>query len=359
MRPVSLTFNLEHLLWNYHLLHKQAGESSIMAVVKANAYGHGMIQVSQTLFRAGCRQFAVTDAAEGTILRQHLPHDADIILLSGIFDADDAQSCVVNHLTPVVSHIQHIQYLASSDFHGQAWLKVDTGMNRIGADDVAYLLDTMQHHHIQLAGIMSHLACADTPEHPLNQQQIQAFKSIQEQHHAPAYSLMNSAGLVALMSDIDTDVVRPGIGLYGIEPIPSQPLGLKPVMQLSGSILQTRLVKTGESVSYGATWVASRDTWIGIVSLGYADGLPRILSNQGQLHHASGALPIIGRICMDYCMVSIDPLHVNQGDTVHVFGFEANLPTANHVAAQCHTITYELLTSIPARVPRQYIEEES
>ncbi|HIP06600.1 MAG TPA: alanine racemase [Mariprofundaceae bacterium] len=357
MRPASLTIDLNHLVENYHLLQQQAGKAAIMAVVKANAYGHGLLPIAQALYQCGCRSFAVTDATEGIQLRQTTALDASIILFSGIDNIDDAKVCVQHQLSPVCVHSTQLAMLQKADFKGSVWLKVDTGMNRLGAEGLALLISEVEQAKFQLAGIMSHLACADTPEHPLNLQQIKRFKQIQQDTLAPAYSLLNSAGLIAFPSNIPTDIVRPGLALYGIEPITDQPLGLKPIAELGSQIIQIRNIKQGESVSYNGTWVAPYDMRIAIVAMGYADGLPRLLSNQGHAWHPLGALPIVGRVCMDYCMLAVEDANIKQGDKVVFFGSQDNQPRANQVAAQCQTIAYELFTHLSERLHRTYIGE--
>jgi len=357
MRPATLTINLTHLADNYRLLQQRAGSATIMAVIKANAYGHGLLPVAKTLYQIGCRSFAVTDASEGSKLRQSLAFDANIILFSGIFDIADAKPCVKHQLTPVCVQKNQLKLLQEVGFQGSVWLKVDTGMNRLGATHIKTLINDVAQSSFQLAGIMSHLACADTPEHPLNQQQFDRFQHLQKHTHAPAYSLLNSAGLIAFTENTH-DVVRPGLALYGIEPVPEQPLGLQPIAELSSHIMQVRDIKQGESVSYGGTWVAPQDMRIAIVALGYADGLPRLLSNQGQVWVNGQTLPIVGRVCMDYCMLAVGEAQVNEGDKVVFFGGDKNQPQANHVATQCQTIAYEIFTHLSERLHCVYTGEQ-
>ncbi len=330
-----------------------------MVVVKANAYGHGLTHIAKALFVEGCRLFAVTDANEGLSLRKHLPQNADIILLSGIFDALDAQCCVTHRLTPVVTSTSHVKHLQQAGFQGSVWLKVDTGMHRLGAINAFGLHQHIQDANIHLAGVMSHLACADTPKHPLNQQQIHRFQAICKQIPAPAYSLFNSAGLIAFSASHHFNVARPGIALYGIEPIPSQPLELKPVAELSSQVIHIHKVKQGESVSYGASWVAPQDMRIAVVAMGYADGLPRLLSNQGKAWVHGCLLPIVGRVCMDYCMLAVGSSKVQEGDKVVFFGGKENQPLANHIATQCQTIAYEIFTHLDKRLLRTYVGEST
>jgi len=352
-RPAIARINLDHLKHNYHLLETRSGGASIMAVVKANAYGHGLHLVAPALFETGCRSFAVTDAEEGVRLRRCLADDtASIILLSGIFDADDAALCATHHFIPAISEPEHIALLQKSDFHDSVWIKVDTGMSRIGATDPAALVRLAHDAGIGLAGIMSHLACADTPEHPMNQAQFQAFNALHQQiaPSAPA-SLLNSAGLIA-MPEHKFDVVRPGIALYGAEPVVSEPIGLKPVMQLTGKIMQLRNLGRGESVSYGASFIAGKDMRVAVVSLGYADGVPRGLSNLGRVAIRNQVCPIIGRVCMDYTLVDVSECACEEGDMVEFWG-EA-IP-ANDVALLLDTISYTLFTGVGERVLREAV----
>lgn len=359
MRPVFATIHLGHLAHNYQLLQQKAGDSKVIAVVKADAYGHGLKPVAKTLFDEGCRFFAVTDAEEGallrTILNEHAHGTCHILLLSGLCDKNDAIAAQQYHLTPVISAQNQLQYLLEIHFKGDVWLKVDTGMHRIGTTDLHEMIAQIHNSPINLSGIMSHLACADTPQHPSNQAQLAAFKVIQESTHAPAYSLLNSAGLTS-MPEACFDFVRPGIALYGAEPIPDQPLGLKPVMQLKSKIIQVCPIQAGESASYGATWTAPKFTHIAVAALGYADGLPRLLSNQGKAAHHSGVLPIVGRVCMDHCLLEVDNKQVRVGDEVTFFGYN-QAPLANDVASQCQTIAYEIFTGISTRVTRHYIKD--
>ncbi|OIP99102.1 MAG: alanine racemase [Zetaproteobacteria bacterium CG2_30_46_52] len=363
MRPIFATIHLGHLAHNYQVMKSQAGDSQMMAVVKANAYGHGLLPVSETLFAQGCRSFAVTDALEGKILREGLrskdSEHIEIAVLSGIFDPEDADLCQRFLLSPVLSERSQLSLLNAANFSGNVWIKVDTGMHRIGAEDVTSFCQAISETPIKLAGIMSHLACADTPDHDLNQQQIQSFEAIQQITNSPRYSLHNSAGLAAFKAGASSTniTVRPGLALYGAEPMMEKPLGLKPVMQLSANIIQIRPIEAGDCVSYGATWQAETPTHIAVVAAGYADGLPRLLSNQGWVKHHSGRLPIVGRVCMDYCLLAVDASQVKTGESVIFFGFDHGAPLANDVAELAQTIAYELFTSISPRVQRLYLED--
>ncbi|MBL4760769.1 MAG: alanine racemase [Mariprofundaceae bacterium] len=356
MRPAFAHIHLKNLLHNYQLLRRRAEGAQIMAVVKADAYGHGLKYISQTLQQAGCEYFAVTDACEGASLRGYLGEKSSIILLSGLFESSEAEVCQIQNLTPVLTEEKHIQWLSEQGFTGKGWLKVDTGMQRLGAENPEKLIKLCHQHQISLAGIMSHLACADTPEHPLNLIQADAFYQLHQAiaPHLPA-SLLNSAGLIALPQH-KHDMIRPGIALYGAEPVPHEPMGLKPVMQLSGKAMQIRDVERASTLSYGASYTADKDMRIALICVGYGDGLPRALSNKGYAEFQGKHLPIVGRVCMDYCLLDITHSDLKVDDTVTFWG-ESLSP--NSVAEILDTIPYTLMTGINQRVHRIVIQPET
>ena len=360
-RPAIAQINHSHLLHNYALLKVQADSADIMAVVKANAYGHGMESIAATLSHAGCTHFAVTDASEGLALRQHLDmqhasdqgvsslHNIEITLLSGLFSSDDAAFACNAALTPIITEPRHINWLQSAHFHGHVWIKIDSGMNRMGAADPATLLTQCREAEINVCGLMSHLSCADEPEHPMNRLQLETFSQhCEEIDPALPRSLLNSAGMM-IMPEHAMHTVRPGIALYGIEPVKGKTLGLKPVMSLLGSIMQLRDIPAGAAVSYGATFIAPKPMRLATVSLGYADGVPRGLSGIGSVCINGEACPIIGRICMDYTMVDVSHIDCALGDFVEFWGEQH---PANSVASQLDTISYTLFTGVGARVQR-------
>jgi len=356
-RPAIATIHLNHLRDNYRVLKEKSGNAAIMAVVKANAYGHGLDLIAPTLLDEGCQSFAVTDAGEGLQLRQILGSKPDIIILSGVFDAEDAVLCSQSELTPIVTEAWQINTLKKSSFAGGVWLKVDTGMRRLGCEDAVRMFMACKENNIGIVGIMSHLACADEPDHPLNQQQAEDFQQYREALPEPVQaSLLNSAGLVT-MPEYMMDMVRPGIALYGAEPVRNHPLGLQPVMQLTSRIMQIRTVRTGESISYGADYTASKDMRVAVAALGYADGLPRSLSNCGiamptTTQDKDAILPIVGRVCMDYCLLDASHVSLAVGDTVEFWG---ETISAVDVARQAGTIAYELFTGVGERVMRKAV----
>jgi len=353
-RPAIAWINLDHLRHNYRLLQQKAAAASVMAVVKANAYGHGLNLVAPVLFCEGCRQFAVTDAQEGSRLRDILNNKdqtraTEVVLLSGIFDSEDATLAAEKKLTPAINDPIQILLLQTAGFDGAVWIKVDTGMNRLGADNPQAMVEQCRQSNMRVRGIMSHLACADTPEHPMNRQQAELFACRCDLMDSKLpRSLLNSAGMVG-MPDQRLDTVRPGIALYGAEPVADHPIGLKPVMRMTGMVMQIRNIEAGGTVSYTASFTADAPMRIAIVSAGYADGIPRPLSGCGQAVHYGKALPITGRICMDYTLLDVTNTDIDYGDSVEFWGPEL---AANEVAAMIDSISYTLFTGVSERVRR-------
>ncbi|MDQ6976208.1 MAG: alanine racemase [Mariprofundaceae bacterium] len=353
MRGIIAEIDTHALRHNFRLLSQHAGHATMMAVVKADAYGHGLTQIVPTLVAEGCQCFAVTDADEGRVLRlllQSLNADASILMLAGIADQDDAHVSVLYRLSPVVIDRSQLTMLAEHHFNGHVWLKIDTGMARTGVDDPKALQAYAQQCNIQVVGLLSHLACADTPEHPLNAQQVRRFDRWRAKFPLLHASLLNTAGLLTMPGQV-YDAVRPGIGLYGIEPCVGRTFGLQAVMHLFASVVQVRSLKAGDTVGYGGSFVANQAMRIAIVGAGYADGIARGLSNQGVLYTAThSACPIVGHVCMDYCMVALGDADVKKGQTMT---FWSRQHLVSSVADSLHTIAYELLTRVGCRVHRQ------
>jgi len=354
-RPAIAWINLDHLRYNYRLLKQRLGRAETMAIVKANAYGHGLNLVAPALYAEDCRNFGVSDANEGETLRKLLSDNdrcnkAEIVLLSGVFDLEDARLACSEHLIPAITEHAQIDLLLKAGFRDSVWIKVNSGMNRLGAANPKTLLHECLQMGLEVRGIMSHLACGDMPEHPQNQSQARMFTQICEDIVSDIpRSLLNSGGIIA-MPEYALDIVRPGIALYGSEPVSNRPLGLKPVMSLTGQIMQIRDISAGETVSYGASFTAAKAMRIAVISLGYADGVPRELSNCGLVSCNGQELPITGRVCMDYTMVDASNAEIDNGDTVEFWG---NSLLADEVATKLGTISYTLFTGVGERVRRE------
>jgi len=347
-RPVVAYIDQQALCHNYQLLQKKVYPAIVIAVVKANAYGHGLTLVSTVLYELGCRHFAVTDTAEAMLLRKHLGNAVCILVLSGIFDQQEALCCADYQLTPFVTEQKHLLWLKESQFTSGLWIKINSGMHRLGGQDVMQLIRDCHAYQLNIIGICSHLACADIVHHPLNQAQIVCMQQWQHVTQLPV-SLLNSAGILS-MSACSFDFVRPGIALYGANPLlDDRETILKPVMHLCARVMQIRDVLAGAFISYAATYKAKKDMRVALVPLGYADGLPRALSNCGHAYFEGLDLAIVGRVCMDYCLLDVSNITINLGDEVCFWG---DTPLANDVASVAGTISYTLFTGVSPRVPR-------
>jgi len=326
-----------------------AGGRAVYAVVKADAYGHGMA----TIVGAGeaADGFCVADLDEGLQLRALVP-ERPIVVLQGAHDragmaaAAEAALTLVLHTPEQVAGF--IDGLRLSEASLAPWLELDSGMHRLGLDASALAAAKAQLEVKGLAPtVMTHFACADTPGAPLHQRQRVAAAAL----GAPS-SACNSAALLA--GEVTGDhIVRPGIMLYGgaslAEPTP-EALRLAPVMTLTSRILAVRAVPAGDSVGYGASWVAPRESRIATVALGYGDGYPRTLPSGTPVLTAAGIAPLVGRVSMDSLTIDITDLpSVGLGDRVTLWG--KGLPV-DQLAAALGTIGYELLTRLGPRVPR-------
>jgi alanine racemase len=343
-----LLVDLEALAANYRVF--QAACSSpgqtLGGVVKANAYGTGADLVLARLQDLGCSSFFVATLDEALALRHLLVPGDRLYVFEGV-DEHGAAEFAASGLIPVLN--DPAQLAAWRPFADKpAALHFDTGMSRLGfhrdTDPGAFA-------GLNIALVMTHLACADTPEHPLNDAQRKRFERIAAGFPGIPTSIGNSAGWLSAPS-LQGDLGRPGIGLYGGNPFVDRPSPVLPVASLQGRVLQLKSLSSGESAGYGATWVAERDTMLAAVGLGYADGLPRHLSGVGEMALLAGGhrCPIIGRISMDTTMIDVSNApEVRPGDWVEGYGVHIGI---DEVAARAGTLSYELLTAVSARGPR-------
>ena len=342
-----LRVDLGALADNYRFLSSAASPSECAAVVKADGYGLGMTQVSRALHDAGCRRFFVNEVFEGVSLRQTLTQ-AEIYVLSGI-TASTTEVCLRAKLIPVLSSQTQIDIWRSLAGRDQAAaVKIDTGMTRLGLAWDAFTAQTVS--DIKVALLMTHLACADTPEHPLNAIQLARFETARKALPDTPTSIGNTAGTLA-GDRTRGDICRCGIGLYGGNPFADQGNPFRAVAYLEGRVLQTRMVAPDERIGYGATYRASHPMRIATIGIGYANGLPRALSNLGRASQAGDAYPIVGRVSMNLTTIALpDGAPLEVGDWVEFIG-QARL--LDEVAAIAGTIGYEILTGLSA--PRHYL----
>lgn len=355
-----LRVDLAALACNYHVLQQRAAGARVGAVVKANAYGLGVEAVAACLYARGCRDFFVSSTEEGVALRPLVPK-AQIFVLQGVEPGDEGL-CQAFDLTPVLISAGMAQRYLGLGPVTEFALKVNTGMNRLGLEP-AELLELLP--RLPSAGcrlLMSHLACADEPEHALNSRQLRQFELLAEAIRSPLpqleLSLANSAGIF-LGAAYHFDLVRPGAALYGINPGNLAPNLLAPVAQLMLQVIQTRCLAPGECVGYGATFTAERDTSVVMVSGGYADGLMRALSQKGCAWFNGARLPLLGRVSMDSLVFDVgglpEQLRPVEGDRIELFG--ANI-SVDQQASMAGTIGYELFTRLGERCQRDYVAAE-
>jgi alanine racemase len=357
-RPVWAEVSLAAILHNLRIIRKQVGrERKVLAVVKANAYGLGLEAVAAKLDKAGCKTFFVADLAEARRLRARA-REAAIYVLNG-FPPDAGAGFIEIGARPVINSTTELAewdaFVAEHNWQGGAALHVDTGMNRLGipVDEAAALAPRVQTENHGITLLISHLACAETPTHPLNAAQTKLFHEIHLLFRSVPASLANSSGIF-LGDAAHFDVARPGAALYGVNPTPGRPNPMRPVVELSGRVLQVRNVERGEGVGYGATWTAKRPSRLAVAAIGYADGLPRALSGgeQAQTGIASVAgkhCPFAGRVSMDLICIDITDLPagtVRRGDSATFIGAGISL---DDVAASAGTISYEILTHLGPR----------
>jgi alanine racemase len=357
-----LTIDLAAVQANWRLLGQQAVPVECGAVVKADAYGCGIEEVGKALAEIGCKCFFVADLAEARRLRAVAPK-AEIYVLNGALPETGPAFAELN-AQPVIGSLVELaewdRFVAGSNWQGGAAIHVDTGMNRLGmsVEEVIALAPRLQKENHGFTLLMSHLACAETPAHPLNQKQINLFREIRVQFRGLPASLANSSGIF-LGEGAHCDLVRPGVALYGVNPTPGKRNPMLPVVTLQARIVQVRAVAKGETVGYGGGWTARRPSRIAVVAVGYADGYPRAASAAegvagGKAIVAGKHCPLAGRISMD--LMAIDATDLPEGDARR--GEYATLVggdiSVDDVAAFGGTIGYEVLTRLGRRYHRIY-----
>ncbi|MDZ5448682.1 alanine racemase [Labrys sp. ZIDIC5] len=353
-----LTIDTDALAANWRRCGQQRPKAECAAVVKADGYGLGIDNVVPALSRAGCGTFFVAQIDEGIRVRKLAP-DATIYVLSGLAPGH-GDRFAANALRPALGSREELRewsaFVAATGWQGGAALHVDTGMSRLGLRiDEAHAL-AAEGELFRPSLLMSHLACADTPEHPLNARQFEAFTGVRSLYPDVPASLCNSYGTF-LPAEIGYDLLRPGVALYGSNPLPGQPNPMRPVITLSAQVLQVRNVLPGEYVGYGATWTSRQPARIAMVAIGYADGYMRSGSSSDDfdsaLAYVAGKYCLIaGRISMDMTAIDVTDLPadtVKRGDWVELIG--PNLPV-DEVARRAGTIGYEILTSLGTRYDR-------
>jgi alanine racemase len=355
-----LTIDLDALAANHAVLVRQAAGAEVAPVVKADGYGLGVAPVSRRLWAEGARSFFVARLSEGETLRAALGPDrpATIYVLDGFTPGAGPQLAEAD-LQPVLNSLEQIaEATAFGRAHGalDAILHVDTGLNRLGLrveEAVTLAADPGKIAGVRLQMVMSHLACGPEPEHPLNPLQLERFGRVATAFPGVRRSLANSAG-VFLGADYHFELVRPGISLYGGGPFERSDRRIKAVARLEALVVQVRDVPAGESVGYGALYVADQPRRIAIASVGHADGVLRALQARGRVWLDGAPRPLLGQVSMDVIAIDVTGAEVKPGDMAEILGPNA---LVDDQAAAAGTISYELLVRISARARRVYIGE--
>ena len=363
-RATRLIVHLENLRYNIEAARKIIGSRArICFSVKANAYGHGAVSISRCAVEAGVDYLGVATVSEGMELR-----DAGIsipILLFSQALPEEVPDIIMGELTPFISDGDFIEIMEREaerlNKNLEVHLKIDTGMNRNGChpEEAAFLAKKItSFKRLILSGVATQLSVADSTEPEdmaYTKKQLgkfrEALESIKNAGIDPGVTHAANSGALVFHEDSYFDMLRLGIFLYGYSP--STQFLTKPVMEFRSKVVSIITVKKGDSVSYGRTWIADEDTIVGIIPVGYADGLPRLLSNNHTVSIGGKAYPIVGTICMDQCMVNLGlSTTVQRWDDVILFGPDHT--SAEDIAKKLKTISYEITSGISKRVPRVY-----
>ena len=357
-----LTVDLDAIVANWRKLEKTAGPAECAGVIKADAYGCGAEPVARALAAAGCKIFFVATLDEARVVRAAVPQAA-IYVLNGFFQ-NCGEAYAKIDVRPVIGDLNELAewdvFCRRSGWTGGAAIHIDTGMNRLGltlteAQGIVPRINAGDH---GITLVMSHLACAETLNHPLNGKQVATFREIASLYSGVPASLANSSGIF-LGSQFQFDLVRPGAALYGVNPTPEADNPMQPVVDLKARIVQTRNVERGEGVGYGGTWTARRPTRLAIVSAGYADGYFRAASsNDGtrgaEVVVAGKRCPIAGRVSMDLIAIDVTDLPNTAARRGHMVTLIGEGITVDELAHYFGTIGYEVLTSLSRRYARIY-----
>jgi len=365
-RPTVCLIDHEALRWNARQIRARVGAKvKILCMVKANGYGHGAAAIARTLAAAEADAFGVATLEEALELRRS-DIRKPILVLAGAFP-EQLDEFIDHDLIPVAHDLASLKILDAEAQRRQAplkfHLKIDTGMGRLGVPATEadkWIPELKNLKALALDGVFSHFSTAESVEGDYTRRQLKIFNGVIAQLRAqdltpPLIHLANSAATITRPAAY-FDMVRPGIMLYGVYPSPAmaQQIVLKPVLSWQTTILQLKKVPAGTSISYGQTFVTQRESLIATLPIGYADGYSRLLSNRGEVLVGASRAPVVGRVCMDLTMIDVtDIRNVQPGAEVVLLGRQGAAEiSADEMAAWTNTISYEILTSIGARVPR-------
>lgn len=356
--PGYLTIDLGALSRNYQAMTRRVAPALAAAVVKADAYGLGADRVAPALYAAGCRHFFVAQFHEALAIRPILGDDAKVFVLNGLQPGNE-EPCAEAGIIPVLNGMEQLaawQALAGSlGRRLSAVLQFDTGMSRLGLApaDLDRVQKAIEKGGLDILFVMSHLACGDEPDNAQNGEQLAEMQRIAARFADLPLCFANSGGSF-LGAAYHGALVRPGIAVYGGAPHGNADNPMEPVVRLDVAVVQTRTVAAGAKIGYGGSHVAARQMVLATIAAGYADGLPRTLSDRGAVYFEGVRLPIVGRVSMDSIIIDASALpegRLTLGARVEVIGPNQSLDA---LAADAGTISYEILTSLGSRYFRNY-----
>ncbi len=363
-RPSTALIDLAAIGKNFERARRMAEGRDVIAVIKADAYGHGAVAVASALARRGCNRFAVLSVEEMVVLRD-AGIEAPVLVLAGLLDAEDAHEIVRSRATAVLHHRGQIEWMGLATRGAtrpvDVQLEVDTGMRRMGVApaEAAPVFEALARRGtLRLQGVFTHFSRADEGDLDASRAQLEQFGVLLAKH-APEVAevhVANSAGLLAAPRlPLMGTAVRPGLMLYGARPAPHLGAELSPALRFETAVIAVRAVGAGEPVGYGGTWRAPGAGYVATIGLGYADGLPRNLGGEGEVEVVGRRAPLVGRVSMDSAGVWLGAAAVPVGAPVCVFGSQGL--RVEEVAERAGTISYELLVRVGDRVTRRYRDD--
>ncbi|GAB3129238.1 alanine racemase [Tsukamurella serpentis] len=366
---LTARIDLSALAHNTAVVAAHAPTAAVMAVLKADAYGHGALPVARAALAGGARELGVTTIDEALVLREG---GIDVPLLSWLSTSGYERAIDADVRLGVSSPRQLAGIAAAARIVGRpatVHVKVDTGLNRNGVapDEWATTRDALVEAEraglVRVQGIFTHLAHGDEPAHPFLDVQRDALTALvaDARAHGLDPAQVHAANSAASLTrpDLHFDLVRPGIALYGGVPVPERDFGLRPVMTFAAPVMLIKRIRAGDGVSYGHSWIAPHDTVVGLIPAGYADGVWRPLSGRIEVAIGGRRFPQVGRVCMDQCVLDLGPDGggVREGDTAVLFGDAPGADQAHDWAQRLGTIDYEVLTGVRGRAVRTYTGE--
>ena len=364
LRPTRAIVDLDAMGHNLEKLRQAAPQSRMMAILKADAYGHGLLRIAHELAGLGVDAYAVAYVEEGIALRQS-GIEAPILVLGAIVDYQ-VKHFIDYHLELTASSLYKAKCISDvakgMARRARVHFKVDTGMNRIGvrtSNALAFIREACSLPGLEPSGVFSHFADAEVPNSPLAQTQLADFLQLAQQLRNEGISLplhMANSAATFLLPQSRLDFARPGIALYGCAPAPNFPdVGLRPAMQVETQVAFVKGIRQGTGVGYGHLWHAPHDGWLATLPVGYGDGYPRRLSNRAEVLICGKRCPVVGAISMDQCMVWLERENCDVGEQVVLLGSQGHeCITAWELAGHADTIAYEILCGFTGRVPRVY-----